>query len=392
MSNSGASANSAESRRELADGRDTTRVLHVVAPAGEGGLEQVVTMLARGQRSGGVHVASVITPTHAQHHPFTQRLDALRIPNTKIVVGARQYRRELRMLRQLVALLRPSVIHTHGFRADVTGGMVARSCGLPAVSTVHGFTGLTRRIRFYEWLQQLALRRADAVIAVSRPLVEGLCSNGIRRERIHLIANGFLSLTDSLPRAEARTILGIPDHELRAGWVGRLSREKGPDVMIEALAQTAGEWRLSVIGDGPERSGLQKLAGDLRVSDRVTWHGRIAGAARLLPAFDAFVLSSRTEGTPIALLEAMNSGVPIVAANVGGVGDVVSPIEAILVPSEDPSSIASALRRIQSDPQSARTRVANARRKLAGSFDGETWLAKIDGVYRSITAGQNGMS
>jgi len=106
--------------------------------------------------------------------------------------------------------------------------------------------------------------------------------------------------------------------------VGRLSREKGADVILDAIAACKPPWRLSIIGDGPERERLKQQAARLGITDRVTWHGPVSNAGKLLSAFDAFVLSSRTEGTPIVLFEAMHSGVPIVTTSVGGVPDVVS--------------------------------------------------------------------
>jgi glycosyltransferase involved in cell wall biosynthesis len=349
----------------------------------DGGLERVVTMMSVGQLAGSVHVAAVVEPSTAAHHPFIVQLEVFGVPVTPIVVRARSYVREYRSLSALVARLQPGVVHTHGYRADVIGGAVARAHRIPTVSTVHGFTGGGRRNRLYERVQLLALRRADAVIAVSAPLVQRLADDGVPHHRIHCIANGFAPLVDTATRAAARQRLGITTNGLVAGWVGRLSKEKGADVMLDALAESNPRWRLSVIGEGDEFDQLQQKAAMLGIADRVTWHGQIANAGSLLTAFDAFVLSSRTEGTPITLLEAMNAGVPIIAARVGGVPDVVSASQAVLVLPEQPGMIAQALSEIEREPSAATDRSARARERLLQSFSAETWLASVDAVYEA---------
>jgi glycosyltransferase involved in cell wall biosynthesis len=305
---------------------------------------------------------------------------------TPVVVDERAYLREYRLLAALVARLRPKVVHTHGYRADVIGGAVARAYRIPTVSTVHGFTGGGPKNRLYERIQCFSLRRAKAVIAVSRPLVHLLVRAGISRGRIHCIPNGFAPVGPTLTRTAARAALGIPPGELVVGWVGRLSREKGADVMLDALAECDRAWRLSVIGEGREANLLRQRAAKLGIADRVRWHGRVADAGSLLTAFDAFALTSRTEGTPITLLEAMHACVPIVATRVGGVADVVTPAEALLVPSETPKAIAKALESIARDPSAAKLRSVHARNRVLNSFDVVPWLATVDSVYTTALA------
>jgi len=360
------------------------RVLHVVAPARLGGLERIVTMLAAGQRKRGVHVAAVLTPGDAPDHPFIARLQALDIPVTPLVVGARNYLREYRSLGSLARRFRPGVIHTHGFRADVIAGAVARAHRIATVSTVHGFTGSGRYTGVYERVQCIALRRADAVIAVSRPLVDRLSRAGVPSERIHCLPNGFEPPEQILARSVARQELGIPTNAIVAGWVGRLSREKGADVMLDAIAECDPIWRLSMVGDGPERDRLREQGEKLGIGHRVTWHGAVEDAGSLIGAFDAFVLSSRTEGTPIALFEAMYAGIPVVATRVGGVPDVVTSAHALLVPPEHPRMIAQALEEIARGRSAATQRSALARERLLHSFGAAPWLAAVDAIYDDV--------
>ena len=357
----------------------------MLTPGREGGAEQVVATMSAGQRMTGVHVGAVLTPSEAEGHPFVARLERLGVPVTSIVVAARSYVREYRLLDALVDRVKPQLIHTHGYRADLIAGSLARAHHLPTVSTAHGFTGGGLRNRLNEYIQRLALRRANAVIAVSAPLVERLAAAGISRDRIHCVPNAFAPPSTNVARSTARHRLGIADDALVVGWVGRLSREKGADVMLAAIAQSDESWQLSIIGDGSERDALEQQAASLGISNRITWHGLVENAGSLLTAFDAFVLSSRTEGTPITLFEAMHAEVPIVATRVGGVPDVVSSSHAILVPSEQPRMIAEALAQVANDPVAAKHRSMLARERLLQTFGTASWFNAIDAVYQAAS-------
>src|SRR3989454_2285120 len=137
-------------------------VLHVVAPGEVGGLERVVHLLAHGQVSAGddVHVAAVVDPA-CPHHPFLTTLASGGVTTHPIVLPGRAYRRERAAITELCRHLRPHVVHTHGYRADVLDAGAARRLGIPTVTTVHGFTGGGWKNRFYERLQRRAYRRVD---------------------------------------------------------------------------------------------------------------------------------------------------------------------------------------------------------------------------------------
>lgn len=362
------------------------RILHILAPAREGGLERVVSMLSEYQGRERAHVAAILSPADADNHPFVRRLEAAHISVTPIVVGARSYLKEYRSISDIIARFQPGVVHTHGYREDVIGGLAARAHRLPAVSTVHGFTGGGRRNRLNERIQCFALRRADAVIAVSKPLVDVLARAGIPRRRIFLVPNGYAPPTSTMTRAAARQSLGIANDAMVVAWVGRLSREKGADVMLDALAQSDSSWQLSVIGDGQERERLREQAAKLAIGDRVSWHGGVSNAGAVLTAFDAFVLSSRTEGTPIVLFEAMHASIPIVATRVGGVPDVVTSEHALLVPPEEPHRIAESLAELKREPAAATLRSAQARDRVLHAFSAEAWIEAVEDVYRTLHA------
>ena len=361
-------------------------ILHALAPGRVGGLESVVRLLASGQaRRGHPVAAALVLDPGGEDHPLITPLTDAGVLVEPVVVPPRAYRAEWSALGGIIRRLGAKVVHTHGYRADVLAGAVARRAGVANATTVHGFTGGGRKNRLYEWLQIRSFRRMAAVVAVSRPLVDRLADEGVPRNVIECIPNAWAPAADCFPRDEARRRLGIAPDRFVLGWVGRISGEKGADVFIRALALLRNrDVAASIVGDGRERPAAEALAAELGVSDRITWHGTVPDAGRLFAAFDAFVLSSRTEGTPMALFEAMSAGVPVVATSVGGVPDVVGDGGALLVPSEDPAALAAALAAVHDDPAAAHARAGSASRRLTESYGVEPWLDRYDELYSRI--------
>jgi glycosyltransferase involved in cell wall biosynthesis len=338
------------------------------------------------RRGHDVHVAAVVAgPGAAQ--PFLAALSAAGVRTDALVLAGRAYLAERAAIARLCRQLRPDVVHTHGYRPDVLDAGIARRLGIPVVTTVHGFTGGGWKDRVYEWLQCRAFRHFDAVVAVSRSLVDRLTRAGVPRSRIHEVRNAWSPLAPVLDRTAARRALGLPRDGFAIGWVGRLSHEKGPDVLVDALPHLQDLPLIaSAVGDGVMRIPLQARARALGLNGRIRWHGAVLDVARVLPAFDAFVLSSRTEGTPMVLFEAMAAGVPIVATAVGGVPDVVSPEEAVLVAPADPFALAAAIRDVYQDPGAARARARGAHARLERDFGVAPWLERYEAIYRLVAA------
>jgi glycosyltransferase involved in cell wall biosynthesis len=320
-----------------------------------------------------------------RRHPFLKYFDNKQVIVHSLFISSRAYIAECRFVRAMCHELRPSLVHTHGYRPDVLDAAVARGMGVPTVTTEHGASKMGGRTRVYEWLQNRSFRKFDAVVAVSRAIALELPQQGVNPDRIHLIQNAWTDTAPQLERAEARSFLGLPVDGFVVGWVGRLIPAKGCDVFLRSIAEIQ-EFPLqcSVIGDGPERRSLELLAKELGLDDRVSFLGQVEEAGSLFRAFDLFVLSSRTEGTPIVLFEAGSAGVPVVATRVGGVPDTFTDKEACLVASEDASSIACAIRRAYYDREAAQQRAENAKIRMAEHFEYDKWLARYEEVYRHV--------
>jgi glycosyltransferase involved in cell wall biosynthesis len=361
-------------------------VLHVVAPGDFGGLEQVVLQLAAGRSARGKPTEVFILVTQGSRTPaLVEMLNAAGVSVTVREFAHRAYREERRAVLAAAEAFGADVVHTHGYHPDVLAGTLARRIRRGLVSTAHGLTGGNLKNRIFEWLQRRAWRRFDVVVAVSGPLQAKLVRSGVPAAVVALCPNAW-SGTAALDRAPARARLRLPPSGRYVGWVGRLSHEKGADVMVRALAHISSEIGLVMIGDGPERTALTQLANELRVESRITWAGQVQGAGQCMAAFDAFALSSRTEGTPMVLFEAMAARVPIVATAVGGVPDVVTAAEAILVKSESPEELAAAVERIFSAAPAAAARATAARTRLDERYALEPWLDRYEQFYAHAAA------
>jgi glycosyltransferase involved in cell wall biosynthesis len=349
-----------------------------------GGAERVVHDSAVGQRDRGLDVAvlALLDPEGADPWLVTA-LRAQQVTTFACRSGRRGYVSEIRAIRHRVRELRPDVLHCHAYRGDVLGRLAAVGLDPALVATQHGFTGGGLKNRCYEWLDRMALRRFDAVIAVSAQLEARLKRSGVPAEKLNLVQNAFLPLP-LIDRSEALARLGLDPSRVTIGWIGRVEREKGPDVFVEALAllQTGGI-QAAIVGDGREREKLASTSRRLGIGHVVRFTGSIPDAGELLAAFDLVVLSSRTEGLPISLLEAMSAGVPVVATAVGEVPTATADGRfAQLVPAEDPAALAVAIDSVLADREQAKDTARQAAEWVGQQFGTDAWLDRIEDTYR----------
>ncbi len=361
------------------------RITQLFAPGPYGGLERVVTQLCAGL-AGRNHDVTAVVIVEQGARAIPDLVDDLirRAVRVEVVRPEhRAYIRERRAVRALLGSIGPDVVHTHGYHADVLLRSVAQGLGIPTLATVHGFTGGKSKNRLFEWLQRRSLGRMDRAVAVSDPIARRLVAAGVSRSRIRVIRNAWAAPGAFLAREAARERLGIDRGARVIGWVGRLTPEKGPDVAVEALSRSAPDLTLSVLGDGRMEGRLRERSRELGLESRICWHGALPNAWQYFRAFDAYCLSSHTEGTPLALLEAMAAGVPVIATRVGGVPDVVSESEAFLLPDGDAAGIAFAMDAATREDQAAM--VERAGRRLTSQFALDPWLAAYEELYLDMT-------
>ncbi len=361
------------------------RVLHAIAPGPVGGAETAVLSLVQGLKDADVPVV-IVALADSSSAPFVERVRDAGVPIEVVPASGRTYWRDWAGIRAAVRRHGLTLIHTHGYRADMMGLLAARADGVRCLATAHGFTGGDRKNRLNQRLAITALRRHDAVVSVSTPLAAVLAQAGIRADRIQTIPNAWRAPSQRvLDRSLARESLALPATGPVVGWVGRLSPVKGADVAVAAMSAVATPGTQFVfLGDGPERAALGRQVTQLGLQSRVRFAGARPDAASLLSAFDALVLSSRSEGTPMVLLEAIHAGTPIVATAVGGVPDLLGAAGGLLVPPEDPAALAVAIDTVLARPADAHARTVTARARIAENFDASIWVARHIALYHRL--------
>ena len=376
------------------EGGGALDIVHLCAPAGVGGLERVVQGLTTGLDARGHRVTLMVVVS--PDADLADLLAPIRRSGVRVITvrsrgrtGIRELH-EIRTVRRELATIRPHVVHTHGYRSDLLHGWHLRRAGIATVTTLHGSSRMGGLSHLFEYAQLSALRGFDAVIAVSGPLHEELLGDGVPTDRLHEIANAWTPPDDPLGRAEARKAMALDDLDDRVaiGWVGRLIPIKGCDVFLDALADVREEgWEVRIVGDGPERAALEARADRLGLRERVRFMGAVPEAARYFAAFDLFILSSRSEGTPMVLLEAMGAGLPAIATRVGGVPDILPrPTDGWVVPSEDPRSLARAIDRAVRSGAYRRDRGLDSVRRVQERFDFDDWVVRHERTYRAAIA------
>ncbi len=357
-----------------------------------GGMDRVVLNLLK-HASEEVDLRPVVfTRTDTREQTFFDQLDALQIHYEKFYVNtnAVKYLNPVRNVVELARLFRRErfdVIHSHGYRADVLATILSRWSGVPAVSTCHGFTASDRNLRLYRALDVYLLRRFAHVIAVSTKIGDELVGEGLQASRLTVLPNAVEAAEEPEARRlrrEIRTRCGLADSDVVFGFVGRLSGEKGVEFLVRAapLLPAGLPWKLLLVGDGPERQPLVELVNQLGLGARVVFAGFQRDALAWYPAMDAFVLPSITEGTPLALLEAMAHGVPVIATAVGGVPAVVSDgVDGLLVPAADSARLAAAMGKVAED-EALHGRLSVCGRNLVHRRYGvDDWVRRTVDVY-----------
>jgi len=248
------------------------------------------------------------------------------------------------------------------------------------------------RTAFFRQVERNLARTSDVLVAVSPEVRDELVENGIAPTEKFTVIRLGIPLDERLGDASAdldyRHLYGIPADAFVVGWVGRMTGVKDTGAVLEIVraARARGiDAVLCMVGDGPDRERLEQRAHDLGIARSTYFVGyqeEVAGYYRL---FDAFLLPSVNEGTPVVAIEALAAGRPVVATRVGGVPDVVRDGEdGFLVELGDLDAIAERLARLAADPELRRRMGAAGRERVLPRYSVERLIDDVDGLYRRL--------
>jgi glycosyltransferase involved in cell wall biosynthesis len=291
---------------------------------------------------------------------------------------------------------RVSIWHGHDYKSNLLGLLLRRRWPMRLVTTVHGWVKHTQRTPLYYMLDRWSLRRYERVLCVSQDILQQCRDLGVADEKSLLIENAID--TDEFRRRmavdDAKQRLSWPAGRLLVGAAGRLSEEKGFDILLRSIHNLVNQGLdvgLIIAGDGQERAALGRLAGELRLQDRVRFVGFQNDLRRYYEAMDLYALSSHREGLPNVLLEAMALETPVVATRVAGIPRLIADGESgLLVDAGNEAALTAAISRALLD-RNLRDRLAVAgRRTIEERYSFAARMKKVTAVYDSLVPHANG--
>jgi glycosyltransferase involved in cell wall biosynthesis len=321
-------------------------VVHLMASPFVGGPERQVLGLARSLPAG-YRTAFLSFAERGAARPFLQRARDDGFEAVELKENFPRLGRAIREVADHLRRLKADVLCTSGYKPDLVGSRAARRAGVPIVAIAHGWTGVTLKVRLYEALDALALRFVDAAVCVSAAMARRVLRTGVPAGKVVVIRNALDTVPydkdDPLCRQRVEAFFAQAPR-LIVGAAGRLSKEKGFDVFLEAAAivcRQRSDVGFVLFGDGPMRPTLERRLDELALRGRFVLAGFRTDLDGLLPGLDLAVLSSHTEGLPVAVLEAQAAGVAVVATAVGGTPEVIRDGETgWLVPPARPPALA----------------------------------------------------
>lgn len=288
---------------------------------------------------------------------------------------------------------KPQVVHTH---ASLSGRIAARLARVPvSVMTRHwslpvepNNSRLFRvRQKFSSWINALL---SDAIIAVSQSLGDQLLAAGLPDNKVWVIHNGIMideRGKSNLEKSNLELIKSDSNSKV-VGTVGRLEPEKGHEYFLKAASQVLNDHpntEFWIIGAGSREEELKKLAANLHIETHCKFLGFRADATDLVQEVDVYVLSSLTEALPLALLEAMAKGKPVVATQVGGVPEIVDhEVNGWLVGAGDAEELAKGIGYLIQNPEQAQTLARKGQETVLEKFDARLMAKKTERLYQEL--------
>jgi glycosyltransferase involved in cell wall biosynthesis len=288
--------------------------------------------------------------------------------------------RSIQYLCELIQHEKIDLLHAHLPRAHILAGLAGRLTNTPTVATVHGMEVNTHELG-------IARLVGSHLALVCQQAYAQALSIGIPAERVSMIPNG-VNLQVFHPAAQKidfRVRYKIPKRAPLIGYVGRFNWEKGPDLFIRAahhILEHRPDVHFIMVGDGPMRSEIDKTIAEMGIEKRIHRPGLLLENSKLFPAFDLLIQTSRVEGMPFVLLEAMACGIPTAVINVGGVGELaVAGVTSTLSANEDWRGLGDAVLQLLDNPEVLKEMGANARKRVEMHFNLEDRLDQFASLF-----------
>ncbi len=367
-------------------------VMHLIAAMNIAGAEKVILNLLSQKNTGpyDLRVTSFIRATDGSGTEFLEVAQSTGAVTDKILMYKRWDWGDVKALIHIIKKHDVKIIHSHGYKSDIIGAIASLKTGVPMIVTAHGFIGTDLKLAIYEKIGCLFLHFAKKVICVSKNVENTVRKAGLRSKKILLIPNAvdfdYFSVTAEI---DLRSEWNVINGKLLIGCAGRLSAEKAQNNLIKAFAllpeRLKDKSQLVLAGDGPKKDELLALVEKYQLEKKVIFTGFISDMRSFYKAIDIFCLPSLTEGLPLTILEAVASLKPIIASDVGSIGELIKDsYDGFLVPPGDIDELSKALERLLESDELRKAFALKLYDKLRKTYDIKGWADKIFNVYKEI--------
>ncbi|MGZ4875384.1 MAG: glycosyltransferase family 4 protein [Candidatus Angelobacter sp.] len=362
------------------------KVLQLISSGGYYGAENMLLNLCASQEKAGCQNSLLLFyNVHAPNVEFYERARRRGLSVRMVHCQGRADWRAVRQIEEYVQEDGIDLLHTHGYKADLYGYVAARRSHKPVVATCHNWVGGTAALGIYNHLDRMALKRFNALAAVSDAVAQRLLDSGVPARKIKTIANGI----DVEPFERAQPLPPPTfDRDKVVGMVARLDLQKGFEYLLRAVRELCGvfrELKVVIVGEGPDRKAIEDMIRQYGLQSTVILAGKQSDMPGVYAAMDIFVLPSLNEGLPMTILEAMAASKPVIATKVGAIPTLIRNGETgLLVEARDTDGLRKAIARLLSDPDLCRRMGAEGHDWVSRNCTSEAMALKYRQMYEEV--------
>jgi glycosyltransferase involved in cell wall biosynthesis len=362
------------------------KVLQLISSGGYYGAENMLLNLCASQEKAGCRNSLLLFyNVHVPNVEFYERARRRGLSVRMVHCKGRADWRAVRQIEDYVQEDSIDLIHTHGYKADLYGFLAAWRLHKPVVATCHNWVGGTAALGIYNHLDRLALKKFDALAAVSDEVGERLRETGVPTKKIRTIANGID--VQAFERGQPLPAISVIGGKV-VGMVARLDLQKGFEYLLRAIRELCNIFyglTVVIVGEGPDRKAIEDMVKEYGLQSNVVLAGQQSDMPGVYAAMDIFVLPSLNEGLPMTILEAMAASRPVVATRVGAIPSVIQDGEnGLLVDPRDTDGLRNAIASLLSDPNLCRRMGERAHDWVSANYTSDAMALKYREMYNEV--------
>ena len=362
------------------------KVLQLISSGGYYGAENMLLNLCASQETSGCQNSLLLFyNVHVPNVEFYERARRRGLSVRMVHCNGRADWRAVRQIEEYIQEDAVDIVHTHGYKADLYGYLAAWRCHKPVVATCHNWVGGTAALGIYNQLDRMALKKFNALAAVSDTVAQRLLAFGVPAEKIKTIANGID--VKAFERAEPLPLFNAEGSAV-VGMVARLDLQKGFEYLLQAareLCKTFHGLKIVIVGEGPDREAIEEMIEQYGLQSNVVLAGQQSNMPAVYAAMDIFVLPSLNEGLPMTVLEAMAASKPVIATRVGAIPSLIKDGEnGLLVAPKDSEGLRNTIASLLDDPERRRRMGDQAHAWVSRNYTSEAMALKYREMYDDV--------